>query len=136
MRHRPGARLRDDRGSLSLELVIAFPVMLLLVTAVLQAGIWFHAHSLALAAAQQGVGVARSLDATSDAGVEAARGFLDDQAGGTLEATRVTASEPGAEQVRIDITGRALSILPGVRGPTVDAHAVGPVERFTTQESP
>ena len=44
-----------DRGSASLEIAILAPALLLLTFVVVQAGLWFYARNLALAAAQEGV---------------------------------------------------------------------------------
>ena len=71
-------RDRRDTGSASIELVILFPALLLLVTAMIQYALWFHARSLALAAAQEGVAVARAYGSTPQAGRDTALAFVRD----------------------------------------------------------
>ena len=49
------ARRRADRGSLSLELAILFPVVLMLTLGAVQTGLWFSARNMCQAAAEAGV---------------------------------------------------------------------------------
>ncbi|MGV8966600.1 MAG: TadE/TadG family type IV pilus assembly protein [Cellulomonas sp.] len=130
--NRPGA----ERGSVTIEVVVLFPVLLVMVIAIVQYGLWFHARSLALAAAQLGVTAARTYTAEPAAGTQAATAFLDIHATDTLTDVTITATTPGAGQVGVEVSGRALSLLPGVPGPTVTQSAAGPVERFTTAGAP
>ncbi|HEY8722153.1 TadE family protein [Pengzhenrongella sp.] len=126
----------NERGSTSLELAILFPVLLLVITGLVQFGLWFHARSLALVAAEEGVTAARTYHSGEGAATARARQFLDNNAADTLADITVTASRSGAERIRVEVTGRALSILPGVPGPAVAQSAQGPVERFTTAGDP
>ena len=125
-----------DRGSVTLELAIVFPVLLLIVTALIQYALWFHARSLALAAAQQGVSVARAYDSTPAAGRDSALAFVADHGSDSLLAASATASRPAAGQVQVVVTGRSLSLLPGMGGIAVSQSAAGPVERFTSAGAP
>ena len=127
---------RRDAGSVSVEIAILFPVLLALIVAIIQYGLWFHARSLALAAAQEGVTAARTYGAEAAAGPARAREFLVDHGAGTLVAVTVTATSPGVGQVGVQVTGRSLSLLPGVPGLVVTQSAAGPVERFTTPGAP
>lgn len=134
---RPGRRaLSGDGGSASLEIAILFPVLLLVITAIVQYGLWFHARSIALAAAQEGVTAARIYTAEPTAGIDRARAFLDAHGADTLTDAAITATSPGMGQVGVQVTGRSLSLLPGVPGLTVTQSAQGPVERFTTAGAP
>ncbi len=125
-----------DRGSVTVELAIVFPVLLLIITALIQYALWFHARSLALAAAQQGITVARAYGSTTDAGRDSALAFVADHGADTLLDTSATAFSPGVGQVQVVVTGRSLSVLPGVGGIAVSQSAAGPVERFTTAGTP
>ena len=136
---RPAVRRRapaGDRGSITLELAIVFPVLLLIVTALIQYALWFHARSLALAAAQQGVAVARAYHSTLPAGRDSALAFVANHGADTLLTAAATASSPAAGQVQVVVTGRSLSVLPGVGGIVVSQSAAGPVERFTSAGAP
>lgn len=127
---------RRDTGSASLELVILFPALLLLVTALIQYALWFHARSLALAAAQEGVAVARAYGSTPQAGRDTALAFVRDHGADTLTDATAIASTPGPGHVQVAVTGRSLSVIPGAPGITVNQSADGPVERFTTAVTP
>lgn len=132
-RHPTTAR---DRGSVSLELAIVFPALLLIVTALIQYALWFHARSLALAAAQQGVSVAGAYHSTPAAGRGSALAFIADHGANTLLNPDATASTPATGQVQVVVTGRSVSVLPGVAGIAVSQSAAGPLERFTTAGAP
>ncbi len=123
--------LRQDRGSATLEISILAPVLLLVVFTIIQVGLWSYARSLALGAAQEGVAAGRAHGAQSQAGRLRAEAFLDSFAGDSLVGRTVTASVDAAS-VRVEVRGRALSVLPGVPGLPVLQHAQGPRERFTS----
>jgi Flp pilus assembly protein TadG len=123
--------LRGDRGSATLEVSVLGPVLLLVVFTVIQVGLWSYARSLALGAAQEGLAAGRAYGATAEAGQERARSFLDATAGDSLRGSAVT-STATASTLRIEVTGRALSVLPGVPGLPVSQRAEGPIERFTS----
>lgn len=137
-RARGGARgrARSDGGSVSLEIAILGPALLLLIFSIVQAGLWFHSRSLALAAAQEGVNAARAYQADPATGTSRARLFLTEHAGDSLTATRITSTGTTPTQIRIQVRGRALSVLPGIPGLTVNQAAEGPVEQFTTASRP
>lgn len=122
---------RRDRGSVTLEVSILAPVLLLVVFTIIQVGLWSYARSLALGAAQEGVAAGRAYSAPAEAGRVRAQAFLEATAGDSLLASAVTSSAT-AGGLRVEVTGRALSVLPGVPGLPVRQHAEGPIERFTT----
>jgi Flp pilus assembly protein TadG len=122
---------RGDRGSATLEVSILAPVLLLVVFTIIQVGLWSYARSLALGAAQEGVAAGRAHGASAEAGRARAQSFLDATAGDSLVGSAVTTSATAAT-LRIEVTGRALSVLPGVPGLPVRQSAVGPIERFTS----
>lgn len=127
-----------ERGSTTLELVVLFPVVLLLIFGVIQGALFFHGRASLLAAAEQGVRAGRSDGASDPAAVAAqqARQFLTDtgELDNLTELTIVPAVGEG--QVRLTITGRTVSLLPGVPGPQVSQTASGSLERFTTRAAP
>ncbi|WP_227425645.1 TadE family protein [Pengzhenrongella sicca] len=125
-----------ERGATTLEVVIIFPLLLLVITALIQGALWFHARSLALAAAEEGVVAARAYQARPDAGPTRAREFLNAHAGDVLASITVGARPAGRERVRVEVAGRTLSILPGIPGPLVSQAAEGPIERFTLAGEP
>lgn len=137
MPHAPlTARSRGEAGSVSLEIAILGPALLLLIFTVVQSGLWFYARSLALAAAQEGVDAARAYGAPAGTGVARAMSFLHRSAGDSLQHPAVTRLPTTATSVRIEVTGRALSVLPGIPGLPVRQIAAGPIEAFTVGMTP
>jgi Flp pilus assembly protein TadG len=120
-------------GSATLELAVLGSALLLLVFTAVQVGLWFHARSLALAAAQQGASAGSSYHANPQAGVVRAHAFLTKAAQDTLQAVTVSPAGTTPTVVRIEVTGRALSVLPGIPGLPVRQAAEAPVERFTVE---
>lgn len=120
--------LRGDRGSVSAELVIATPLLLLMLLAIVQFALWSHATHIAQAAASQGLAVARSQNGTAAAGTSSAQQLLDQLAGGPLTGSAVI-SDRGAASASVKVSGTASSVVPFLTLP-VHAEAVGPVERF------
>ena len=135
-----GAKRRTcaDRGAATLELVVLFPVLMLLIFGVVQGALYFHGRNVALAAAEQGVRAGRADGSSDPAAIAAAqaRQFLLDT--GELDNLTELVISPAVdgEQVRVTVTARTLSLLPGVPGPQVSQSAAGSLERFTTGGAP
>lgn len=127
-----------ERGAATLELVVLFPVLLLLIFGVIQGALFFHGRNVALAAAEQGVRAARLDGQPNPAGTaqEHARQFLLDT--GEIDNLSDLSIVPAVtgEQVRVTVTARTVSLLPGLPGPQFSQTAAGPVERFTSRSSP
>ena len=119
-----------------MEMAIVLPAFLALLFGIIQGGLFFHARTVALAAAQEGVRAASSLDATPADGSSAAREFLT-KAGGplTLTGTSVTPTR-NATEASVTVSGYAPSVLPGWDGPRVVQTASAPVERVTGPGGP
>ncbi|TKG60352.1 MULTISPECIES: TadE/TadG family type IV pilus assembly protein [Pseudonocardiaceae] len=120
--------LRGDRGEATLELVIATPLVLLALLAIIQFAVWSHATHVAQAAASQALAATRTQDGTTSAGHAAGQRLLAELAAGPLRHPDVTVSR-GATTVSVSIRGEAAAVLPGVHL-HVHAEAVGEVERF------
>ncbi|WP_338063887.1 TadE/TadG family type IV pilus assembly protein [Streptomyces noursei] len=114
-----------------MQMAIVLPAIVVLTLAVVQAGLWFLARGIALTAAREGAAAARSYHASLGEGRERARSVLDRTAGDLLTGTSVQAASTG-ERVRVEVSGRALSLLPGVSGLQITQAATGPVERYTS----
>jgi len=117
-----------DRGSATLNLVVAFPAVLLLILFTVQAALVFHARHIAQAAAVEGLRNARLYGGSQTDGQRSAEAFLT-QTAGDLLTRRTVRSVRDATRAQVDVQGTALSLLPGVHL-TVHGHAVGPVERY------
>jgi len=110
------------------ELVIVFPVAMLLVLILLQAALWFLGRSVAQDAAQDGARAAALLGGGPGAGAQAARADLVQLAGPMLSSTSVSVTE-AAGRAEVRVSGVAESILPGF-SLEVSASAAEPVEEF------
>lgn len=111
-----------------MELVVVFPVALLLVLLLVQAGLWYLGRSVATAAAQEGARAAAVVGGTSGRGRQVAVQTLTQVAGALLTRTTVTASRTADRSV-VSVTGWAEGIVPGW-SVEVTASAADPVERF------
>ncbi|WP_158851179.1 TadE/TadG family type IV pilus assembly protein [Saccharothrix deserti] len=120
--------LKGDRGSAGAELVIATPLLLLMLLAIIQFALWSHATHIAQAAASQGLATARAQNGTAAAGTATAQQILDQLAGGPLTGATV-ATDRGAASASVRISGTATPVIPYLSLP-VHAEAAGPVERF------
>lgn len=118
-----------ERGSASVELVVLMPLLLLLLFSGVQGAVYYHASTLALAAAQEGARAAARENATLTAGTSAARGFVTEVAGDSLTAVTITGTRTPATAT-ITVRGSSLSLVPGWT-PTVEQSASRPVERIT-----
>lgn len=117
-----------ERGAVSAELVVATPLLLLLVLAVVQFALWQHAIHVAGAAAQEGARSARIEGGSAAAGQARAEELL-----GRLGRTTVLDSHVAvwrdSERARVEVHGYASAVLPFLRLP-VQASSEGPLERF------
>lgn len=120
--------LRGDRGAVSAELVVATPLLLFMLLAIVQFALWSHATHIAQAAASQGLAAARAQHGTAAAGSASAQQMLDQLARGPLTGASVS-TDRTATSASVRISGTATSVIPFLSLP-VRAEAAGPVERF------
>ena len=125
-----GRRWRDDRGDTSIQMAIIFPFVLLATVAVIQASMWYYARQIALTAAREGLTAARAYQSSPADGAAQARNVLGRTAGDSLSGYSVSAGSNG-QRVRVQVSGTALSVIPGVPGLQVTQSASGTVERWT-----
>ncbi|MET8700706.1 TadE family protein [Kitasatospora sp. NPDC004723] len=117
---------------MSLSLAIVFPIVLILVLAVAQTGLWWYHRQLALSAAREGVDAGRIQGNRSDEQKnEAARlqaaDFLDRQ--GDRD-HRVLTDGSSPVLIRVTVEVKAPVIVPFITPPTVTQFAEAPRERF------
>ena len=128
-------RVRGEHGSSSLQTVLVMPLLLLLITLIVQFALWYHAAHIATAAAQDGARAARIEGGTASDGQARAQQVLDQLGSGVLTGSTVNATRDG-NVARVEVHGYAPELVPGMRLP-IDAVSQGPVERFRgSQESP
>jgi Flp pilus assembly protein TadG len=123
------ARLRGDRGSVTVELVIAAPLLLVLLIGTVQFGLWSHAAHVAQAAASQGLAAARVQGGTAAEGQASAERLLAQLGHGPLTDIHIDVHRT-ADTASLRVDGVVSSVFPSLRLP-VHAEAAGPVERFS-----
>src|SRR3546814_17813268 len=75
----PTRRSSDlQRGSVSVELVILLPALFAVLFLGMQAALYYHARTVAIAAAQEGARAAGAETGSESRGVDAANAFIDD----------------------------------------------------------
>ena len=121
--------MRGERGSSSVEMVIALPIVLTVLFLAVQAGTWFHARSIALASAQSGARTSAMLNSTLEAGLSSARSFAADVGGTTLTGVTVTGDRT-ATSTTVTVTGHSVRLVPFM-DVTVSQSATLPLERYT-----
>lgn len=119
---------RDERGAASIEMIVLLPALFTVLFLGMQAALYFHARTVAIAAAQEGARAAATQDAGAGAGVAAANSYLAN-AGDALESSSATARRT-ATSATVTVHGRSMSVIPGWR-PAVRQQARAEVERVT-----
>ncbi len=120
-------RWRADCGYGILEVVITFPVLILMVGGVVQFALLWHGRNVAEAAAQGGLRSARGYASTAELGQQDARSYLSQVAPNLLQNPDVQVDRT-LTTVTVTVRADVLSIVP--LGLTVRETVAGPVERF------
>jgi len=119
---------RGEAGVSTLEAVLVFPVLLLLLMLIIQFALWYHASDLATAAAQDGTRAARVQGATASDGAAEANQLLD-QTGRSILQGRQVLVERTRDVTRVEVRGTCIELVPFLHLP-VHAVAESPTERF------
>jgi hypothetical protein len=126
-------RLGGDEGATT-ELVIAAPAFLFMIMLIVQAGLYFHASSVASAAAQEGARAATVQGGTIAEGQQVAHDFVETLAPRLLDDVESDGRYvDGGELVRMTVRGDVTEVfeLPGVDLDfTVQETSEGVIERF------
>jgi hypothetical protein len=123
-------RRSGDTGSATISIAIVFPAIALLFLALAQAVMVTAAHQVALAAAEEGLRVARTHHGTLAAGRTAAITFAGHEP--VLLSPAVAVS--GTTTIAVTVHGGAPALLPGLHL-SLSAQARGARERFTTDRT-
>jgi len=110
-------------------MVLALPIVLTVLFLAVQAGMWFYARSIALAAAQSGARTSAMLDSSLQAGLSDARSFATGVGGTTLSDIMVT-GDRSATRTTVTVSGHTVRLVPFM-DLTVSQTATLPVERYT-----
>jgi len=117
-----------EAGVSTLEAVLVFPALLLLLMLIIQFALWYHASDLATAAAQDGTRAARVDGATASDGAAEANQLLDETGRSILQGRQVMV-ERTADMTRVEVRGTCIELVPFLHLP-VHAVAESPTERF------
>jgi Flp pilus assembly protein TadG len=119
-----------ERGSSSIQMVILMPALFSIMFLGMQGALYYHARTVAIAAAQEGARAAGSQNGTASEGVSAASSFVSDAGGrNVLPGAHMTGGR-SATTATMTVTGTSLSVIPGW-SPAVSQSASVPVERIT-----
>jgi Flp pilus assembly protein TadG len=121
----------NEAGSATTELAIVMPALLLLIMLIVQFALWYHAQTVAVAAAQDGVRTARIQGATAADGEKSSRAFLAQAGGRLVEAPAVSANR-GPDNVRVEVHATVVSVVPGLHL-AIDEEAQAPLEQFRAE---
>ncbi|CAM3709509.1 TadE family protein [Nocardioides zeicaulis] len=123
-------RSRNDRGSVAIQMALLLPALFAVMLIGVQASLYYHARSVALAAAEEGAREAAGQTGTRDSAIAVASAFLRDAGGDDVMTDTGISGTRTAATATVTVTGKTLSVIPGWRG-TVTQQASMPVERIT-----
>lgn len=123
-------RRRDQRGSVSIELVILLPALFAVMFVGMQAALFYHARTVAIAAAQEGARAAGAEQGREADGVGAANDFLAEAGGDDVLTSTSTSASRTATTATVTVTGFSLSVIPGWKV-RITQSATVPAERLT-----
>ncbi|WP_171906685.1 TadE family protein [Jiangella alba] len=118
----------SERGSTTLETVVLWPAVFLLIFGIVHAGLWFHARNVALSAAREGVRAASLHDGSG--GTARAADFLAATTDGSVMRVGDIRETTGADTVTVTVTGSSTTLIPGWRV-DVSQSATAPIRRWS-----
>ncbi len=125
----PPARLRSDRGSETVEIVILLPALMLLLTVGMQLALWgLAAHAMSLAVAEGGA-EARAESGSPKAAISTVTDEISSIAGLLVDHVSVQVTGLPDNFVEVSATADVPTIFPGLTL-QVSADSTGPVQAF------
>ena len=122
--------VRRECGSSSIQMVMLMPALFSIMFLGMQAALYYHARTVAIAAAQEGARAAGGQNGTAAGGISAASSFVSDAGGkDVLPGAHMTGGR-SATTATVTVTGTSMSVIPGW-SPAVSQSASVPVERIT-----
>ena len=123
---RSSACQRPQVGAVTAELVVATPLLLLLISVIVQYVLYEHAAHIAESAAQEAVTAVRVQGGSVMAGQEQGEQVMATLGRGLLVSPVVSVERTGGE-ARVEVTGYAEQIIPMLHL-SIDAVAAAPLE--------
>ncbi len=111
-------------------MVILMPALFSVMFLGMQGALYYHARTVAIAAAQEGARAAGAQNGTEGAGISAAASFVGDAGGNNVLPGAQMSGTRTATTATVTVTGTSLSVIPGW-SPAVSQSASVPVERIT-----
>lgn len=119
---------RGEQGTVTLEAVLVYPLVLLIAWVGMQLALVYLANRVALASAEEGARAARARAGTVTAGEQRAHRYLGVLGTGLLAAPTIRVVRT-VDTVTVQVSGQAQRIVPGI--PVRVTQAVqSPTERF------
>jgi len=125
-----GAACQRTRGSSSIQMVILMPALFSVMFLGMQGALFYHARTVAIAAAQEGARAAGAQNGTAAGGISAAASFVGDAGGNDVLPEAKVSGARTATTATVTVTGTSLSVIPGW-SPALSQSASVPVERLT-----
>lgn len=123
-------RLHSEHGSASIELVILLPALFAVMFFGMQAALYYHARTVAIAAAEEGARAAGAEHGGEVDGVAAATTFLETAGGDDVVQHGSATAHRTLTTATVTVSGVSLSVIPGWH-PTIKQSASVTVERVT-----
>lgn len=111
-------------------MVILLPALFAVMFLGMQAALFYHARTVAIAAAHQGAKAAGGENGSAAAGASAAASFVAEAGGDDVLPGANASAERTLTTVTVTVTGYSLSVIPGW-SPAIIQSASLPVERLT-----
>ena len=115
---------------MSIELVVILPALFAVMFLGVQAALYYHARTVAIAAAQEGARAAGAERGRTSDGIRAAHAFIADAGGNDVLPGASVSGDRTATVATVRVVGKSLSVIPGWT-PVVRQSASVPVERLT-----
>ena len=110
--------------------MILLPALFAVMFLGMQAALFYHARTVAIAAAQEGARAAGAEQGTESDGVGAANDFIAEAGGDDVLAGTSTSADRTATTATVTVTGFSLSVIPGWKPVVRQTASVAP-ERLT-----
>ena len=110
--------------------MILLPVLMAVLFLGMQAALYHHARTVAIAAAQEGARVAAAEHGREGPGASAALQFVEVAGGDDVLTSPTVTADRAAARATVVVRGYALSVIPGWR-PEIQQSASMPVERVS-----